>query len=132
MTRPLVAGRAFWWALAVLPIALAVFATSLRQPALVPGAIVALVGTVLSLRALVQRFGLGGVWLLAIPLSILAGELGAVGAGGQSGKVLVVDGVVALGLMVAALRSGGVACAARSSSLSSSPRSSQTPRQCGQ
>ena len=102
------AARMPWWALAAIPLALAAFAGTLREPGLVAGALVALVGTVVLGRALVRRFGMGGVWMLAIPLSILAGELGAVGAGGQSGKVLVVDGVVAVGLLVAALRTGGV------------------------
>ncbi len=85
------AARMPWWALAAIPLALAAFAGTLREPGLVAGALVALVGTVVLGRALVRRFGMGGVWMLAIPLSILAGELGAVGAGGQSGKVLVVD-----------------------------------------
>jgi len=97
-----------WLAFAVVPLLLAAVAGSLRQPGLVAGALVALVGAVALFTVLVRRFGMGGLWMLAIPLSILAGELGAVGAGGQSGKVLVVDGVVAFGLLVAALRTGGV------------------------
>ncbi len=97
-----------WLCVAGLPLAFATALALTHSPALI-GALVA--GVALALAALValtRRFGAGGLWMLAIPLSVLAGELGSVGAGGQSGRVLVADGVVAAGVLVCLVRSRGV------------------------
>jgi O-antigen ligase len=54
----------------------------------------------------VRRHGPLGAWLAALTVSILAGEMSALPLGGQSGRLLWVDGVLALGVAIAALRGG--------------------------
>jgi hypothetical protein len=53
-----------------------------------------------------RRVGLHGAWLALAALSILAGEVGAISLGGQSGHLLWADLVLAAGLGFAALRGG--------------------------
>lgn len=54
----------------------------------------------------VRRHGLLGAWLAALTISILAGEMSKLPLGGQSGRLLWADGVLALGVAIAALRGG--------------------------
>jgi O-antigen ligase len=100
--------RAPWLVLAVMPLLMAAIVGSLQAPGLVFGVGVAALLACVGLALLVRRFGAGAVWMIAIPLSILAGEVGSVGAGGQSGKLLAADAVVAVGVLVVLLRNGGV------------------------
>lgn len=55
-----------------------------------------------------QRFGPEGLWFAALPLAVLAGQLGSVGAGGQSGRILVLDVVAFVGVLFAVVRGAGV------------------------
>jgi hypothetical protein len=89
---------ALWWA-GLLPLLIATGLALVQSPLLVSAALLAAVLGIAVLVGLARRFGAGGLWMLAIPLSVLAGELGSVGAGGQSGRVLVADGVVAAGAL---------------------------------
>ena len=51
-----------------------------------------------------RRHGLLGLWLALLLLSILAGEMSALPLGGQSGRLLWADAVLAVGLAVALAR----------------------------
>jgi hypothetical protein len=86
-----------------LPVGLAVLGTALlERPALalaLGAAALAAGGAALAAR----RIGWCGVWLWALGGSILLGELSAVGFGGQRGRILWADAVLAVGLLVAAL-----------------------------
>ena len=91
-------------ALVGLSVAGAVLAT---QPKV--GPLVVAGGAALALTAGVglwaaRTFGAQGVWVTLIVLSILAGQMGSVGAGGQSGKLLWADVVIGVGALVALAR----------------------------
>lgn len=96
-----------WW-MGVLPLVAASALALARSPLLVTAFLAAAALALAVLAVLMRRFGAGGLWMLAIPLSVLAGELGSVGAGGQSGRVLVADGVVAAGALACLVRGRGV------------------------
>ena len=95
------------WLLAGVPLALALVVGAAPQPSFALLVLAAALGSCALLAVLARRFGVAGLWVLAMPLSILAGELGSVGAGGQSGRVLVADGVVMAGAAWALLRGRG-------------------------
>lgn len=99
--RPVHAG---WLVLALAaPVALALLADPLvahpRWAAAALGACVALGLTVFALR----RHGAFTVWIVVLAGSVLLGELGAVSFGGQNGRLLWADFVIALGVGVALL-----------------------------
>jgi O-antigen ligase len=88
--------------LCVLPVVAALsLAWLAEKPALaltVAFVVLVVVGAALAVR----RMGLGGVWLCALCGSILLGELSAIGFGGQQGRILWADGVLAIGLAIGA------------------------------
>jgi O-antigen ligase len=77
-------------------LALALIVGAAGRPLLAAGVLAGAACAAFALAWLARRFGVGGLLMLAIPFSVLAGELGSVGAGGQSGRILVVDAVVTL------------------------------------
>ena len=104
------AARARWLAILVtgaLPLAAALVLGSLARPGPVVLALLAGAAGVLSLGMLARRVGVAGAWLLGVPASILLGQLAAVGAGGQSGRILVTDALLMGGIGVAVARAGG-------------------------
>jgi O-antigen ligase len=87
-----------------LPVGVAVAITALRIPILALPAVAAALAALALVPGLVRRHGLLGPWLLAIALSVLAGEMSAIPLGGQSGRLLWADAVLFGGAVVALLR----------------------------
>jgi hypothetical protein len=93
-------GSAAW----ALPVAGAVALAPLAERPLLGAIGLAAASAVALAIATARRIGLGGLWLAVLAGSILAGEMSAIGFGGQSGRILWADAVLGLGLVVAVLR----------------------------
>ena len=87
---------------AVLAPALAALGLAVLSPS--PLVVAAAAGALLACGALawvVRRHGVVAVWMMALPVSVLLGGLGAVSVSGQNGRLLWCDAVVGLGIAAA-------------------------------
>lgn len=91
--------------LAIPPVALAILGAPLIVHPLVGVAVAGAVVLVAMAARVARRHGIQALWMVGIAFSILAGELSAIPLGGQSGRLLWADGILAVGLLVALLRS---------------------------
>ncbi|TMQ71997.1 MAG: O-antigen ligase family protein [Candidatus Eisenbacteria bacterium] len=98
--RPLRIRHAAW----ALPVAGAVTLAPLIERPLRGAAVIGAAAALAGVIAAARRLGLAGAWLAALAGSIMAGEMAAIGFGGQSGRLLWADAVLALGLAVAIAR----------------------------
>jgi hypothetical protein len=74
------------------------------SPLAVAGATAVAAATVAAGRRYVRKHGVHAAWLAAVALSLLAGPLSSLSFGGQNGRLLWADLVVALGVAVALAR----------------------------
>jgi O-antigen ligase len=92
--------------LAALPVALAIAIVPVMNR---PVALAAIAGALVLAGVaafMLRRYGALGLWVALVVVSILAGEMSALPLGGQSGRLLWADGVLAAGLLVALARRG--------------------------
>ena len=94
-------------AIAVPSIALACLAGPWIAHPIVWAAVAGLAAFYAGARRVVARHGAEGLWLAALAISILGGEVSAISFGGQSGRLLWADVVLGMGAAWALLRSEG-------------------------